>query len=125
MADESFKEFVLDQLGGLPEARVKAMFGGYGFYQGDRFFGILLKGRLYLKTDVRSPPDFLPSKLEPFTYEKGRHITSLSYFEVPSEILENREKLLTWAHHAVASASVRPTKPVPRKRRVSKARPRK
>jgi DNA transformation protein len=125
MADESFKEFVLDQLGGVPEVRVKAMFGGYGFYQRERFFGILLKGRLYLKTDVRSPPDFLPRGLAPFTYEKGKQITSLSYFEVPSEILESREKLLTWAHHAVASASVRPMKPAPRKRRVSKARPKK
>jgi hypothetical protein len=34
MPDASFKEFVLDQLGALPELRARAMFG-------ENFFGIL------------------------------------------------------------------------------------
>jgi hypothetical protein len=36
VADESFKEFVLDQLSALPELRAKAMFGAHGLYQADR-----------------------------------------------------------------------------------------
>ena len=49
MADESFKEFVLDQLSALPEVRARAMFGAHGLYQGERFFGILDEGRLFFK----------------------------------------------------------------------------
>ena len=30
MADDSFKEFVLDQLSALPEVRARAMFGAHG-----------------------------------------------------------------------------------------------
>src|SRR5207302_1728335 len=42
MSVDSFKEFVLDQLGALPELRSRAMFGGHGLYQADCFFGILM-----------------------------------------------------------------------------------
>ena len=41
MPDDSFKEFVLDQLGALPDVRAKAMFGSHGIYSGETFFGIL------------------------------------------------------------------------------------
>ena len=46
MPDDSFKEFVLDQLSALPELRAKAMFGAHGIYSGGKFFGILDEGRL-------------------------------------------------------------------------------
>jgi hypothetical protein len=41
LPDDSFKEFVLDQLGALPELRARAMFGAHGLYSGEHFFGIL------------------------------------------------------------------------------------
>ena len=50
MADESFKEFVLDQLSALPDVHARAMFGAHGLYSGGRFFGILDEGRLFFKT---------------------------------------------------------------------------
>ena len=53
MPDDSFKEFVLDQLGALPELRARAMFGAHGLYSGENFFGITLdEGRLFFKTDA-------------------------------------------------------------------------
>ncbi len=52
MPDDSFKEFVLDQLGALPELRARAMFGAHGLYAGEKFFGILDEGRLFFKTDA-------------------------------------------------------------------------
>jgi TfoX/Sxy family transcriptional regulator of competence genes len=41
MPDDSFKEFVLDQLSALPELHARAMFGAHGLYCGGKFFGIL------------------------------------------------------------------------------------
>jgi TfoX/Sxy family transcriptional regulator of competence genes len=45
MPDDSFKEFVLDQLSTLPEMRARAMFGAQGLYAGDKFFVLLIKTR--------------------------------------------------------------------------------
>ncbi len=43
--DESFKDFVLDQLCNLEGVEARRMFGGYGLYQDETFFGIVHKGR--------------------------------------------------------------------------------
>ena len=54
MTDNSFKEFVLDQLSALTDVRARAMFGAHGLYQGEHFFGILDEGRLFFKTNAQS-----------------------------------------------------------------------
>lgn len=110
MADESFKEFVLDQLSMLPEVRAKAMFGAHGLYQAEKFFGILDEGRLFLKADESSRQAYLERGMGPFTYEtKGRTMT-MSYYEVPAEILENACELVMWANRAIALAAQKKTK---------------
>jgi len=107
MPDESFKEFVLDQLSALPEVRAKAMFGAFGLYQGAHFFGILDAGRLFFKTDAQSQADYVARGMEPFTYEsKGRTLT-MSYHEVPPEVLENTGELAEWARRAILVAAAR------------------
>ena len=109
--DNSFKEFVLDQLGALPELRAKAMFGGHGLYQAERFFGILLEGRLYFKADEQSRAAYLERGMSPFTYEmKGRTMT-MSYYEVPPEVLENAAELVGWADRAIQVAASKPRLP--------------
>jgi DNA transformation protein and related proteins len=49
--DESFKDFVLDRLRELDGVEARRMFGGYGLYQNETFFGILHKGKLRFKVD--------------------------------------------------------------------------
>ena len=112
MPDNSFKEFVLDQLSALPDLRAKAMFGAHGIYSGDKFFGIPDQGRLFFKTDVASQADYLERGMGPFTYEmKGKTMT-MSYHEVPSEILEQPHELVLWARKAIAIAASKAKKPV-------------
>jgi TfoX/Sxy family transcriptional regulator of competence genes len=41
MKNESFKDFVLGQLQELDDVEARRMFGGYGLYRGETFFGIL------------------------------------------------------------------------------------
>lgn len=105
MKDDSFRDFVLDQLGALEDVDGRAMFGGHGLYRGDAFFGIIFKGRLYFKTDDRSRPAYLERKMKPFRPNARQSLSS--YYEVPVEILENREELVEWARTA---ASVVPAK---------------
>jgi DNA transformation protein len=104
VADLSFKDFVLDQLQAVANLDAKRMFGGHGLYQGDRFFGILMDGRLYFKTDEQSRTDYLARGATAFVYEKGKRIVSTNYYEVPPEILENPDELVLWATRAVKAA---------------------
>lgn len=110
MTDNSFKAFVLDQLSALPEVRAQAMFGGHGLYQADRFFGILMEGRLYFKADDTTRTAFLERGMGPFTYEKARRTLTMNYFEVPPEVLECREDLVAWANRAIQVAAASPKK---------------
>jgi DNA transformation protein len=107
MADESFREFVLDQLGALPDVRSRAMFGAHGLYQGDHFFAILDEGRLFFKTDQTSQKDYLARGMEPFTYKSRGQTLTMGYHEVPLDILENAPELVVWAQRAIRVAAAK------------------
>ena len=107
MADESFRGFVPDQLNALPNLRTKAMFGGYGLYQGERFFGILFEGGLYFKTDTKTQPVYVASGMLPFNYEqRGRKVT-MRYYGVPPDVLEDRIELAAWADRAIEATKAK------------------
>ena len=115
MADNSFKEFVLDQLSALPDVRARAMFGAHGLYQGDHFFAILDQGRLFFKTDPATAPAYTDRGMPPFTYEaKGKTLT-MSYHEVPPEVLESAPDLVDWARLAIRVAAKKPKKTAAKK----------
>jgi DNA transformation protein len=124
MPDDSLMDFIMDQLSPLlPGLRARRMFSGYGFYQADHFFGILWRGRFYLLTNDKSRRDFVERGMGPFTYESGKKIVSLKYFEVPADVLEKRDELFAWSQTAIRISARRDKKP--KKARVkSKARSR-
>ena len=105
MADDSFKEFVLDQLSALPDVRARAMFGAHGLYSGDHFFGILDEGRLFFKTDAKSQTDYTARGMGPFTYESKGKVMTMSYHEVPPDVLEQPQELVEWARKAIGIAA--------------------
>jgi len=115
MADDSFKEYVLDQLSALPDVRARAMFGAHGLYQGEHFFGILDEGRLFFKTDAQTGEDYMARGMEPFTYESRGKVLTMGYHEVPPEILEQPPELAAWARKAIAVAAAKTKKAVRRR----------
>jgi DNA transformation protein len=104
VADDSFKEFVLDQLSALPELHARAMFGAHGLYSGEKFFGILDEGRLFFKTDAQSQADYTARRMGPFTYESKGKVMTMAYHEVPPAVLENAPELIAWARRAIQLA---------------------
>ena len=118
MADDSFKEFVLDQLGALPDVRARAMFGAHGLYSGEHFFGILDEGRLFFKTDAQSQADYTARNMGPFTYKMKGKVMTMAYHEVPPDVLEQPQELTAWARRAIQIAAAKP------KRRVKSTPPR-
>jgi DNA transformation protein len=95
---DGFKDFVLDQLSGLPGLTCRAMFGGHGLYHREKFFGIIHKGRLYFKTDQTTAPRYLDRGMKPFKPTSAQ--TLKNYYEVPVEVLEDSEDLAAWASQA-------------------------
>jgi DNA transformation protein len=93
---------IMDDLAGLGEITARSMFGGLGLYRSETIFGILFRGRLYLKVDDRSREEFEVRGMEPFR-PKERQVLK-SYFEVPAEVLANPETLRSWAGEAIRAA---------------------
>jgi DNA transformation protein len=108
MPDDSFNEFVLDQLSALPDLRAKAMFGAHGLYCGENFFGILDEGRLFFKTDAASQADYTARGMGPFTYEMKGRLMTMAYHEVPPDVLEQPHELTAWARRAIQIAAAKP-----------------
>jgi DNA transformation protein len=87
------------------------MFGAHGLYSGEKFFGILDEGRLFFKTDAQSQADYAVRGMGPFTYESKGKVLTMSYHEVPPDVLENAPELTAWAQRAIQLAAS-PRKPV-------------
>ena len=95
---DGFKGYVLDQLADLRGVTCRAMFGGFGLYHRETFFGIIHKGRLYFKTDRITAPRYRDRGMKPFKPSSAQ--TLKNYYEVPVEVLEDSEDLTTWASQA-------------------------
>lgn len=113
---DGFKDFVLDQLAELRGLTCRAMFGGYGLRYRDTFFGIVHNGRLYFKITPDTLAQYLAMGATPFHVSKT--MTLKTYYEVPTDILEDPEQLAAWAETASAAQLARPAK----KRMASTAR---
>lgn len=48
-SDQSFVDFVVDQLSGAGNISYKMMFGEYGLYSGNKYFGSVCDNRLFIK----------------------------------------------------------------------------
>ena len=105
MAEDSFNEFVLDQLNAVPDVRTRAMFGALGLYAGTHFFGILDAGRLFFKTDAQSQADYTARGMEPIAYESKGRVVTMNFHEVPPDVLENAPDLTGWARRAIQIAA--------------------
>lgn len=96
---DGFAEFVLDQLAELRGVTCRAMFGGFGLYRKETFFGIIHRGRLYFKTDERTRAAYVARGMKPFRPNSKQ--TLRTYYEVPVEILEDAQQLVDWANQAI------------------------
>jgi DNA transformation protein len=102
--NNEYLQYVLEQLAGLPGVRSNRMFSGAGLYQDEVFFGLLFGETLYFKVDDSNRPDYESRGMAQFRPYKDRPQVSFTYYEVPPEVLEDRQKLVAWAGRAVEAA---------------------
>ncbi len=94
-----FKEYVLDQLRLLNNVESKQMFGGFGLYCRGIFFGIIVDGCVYFKTDLSSVDSYKERGMAPF--KPSAKQTLKNYYEVPPEILEDEQQIVEWAEISI------------------------
>ena len=104
-----FLEYVLDQLSTWGEVRAKRMFGGAGLYRQGKMFGLIAGDVAYLKVGELNRADFERAGSRPFQPYPDKK-TTMPYWAIPEEVLEDREELARWAEKAFAVANQLPKK---------------
>jgi len=102
---DQYLAYVLEQLAGVAALRTRRMFGAVGLYSGERFFGIVDDDGLYLKVDDTHRADYLARGCRPLQPFKDKPEFSMSYYEVPADVLEDAEELVCWARRSIQIAT--------------------
>ena len=100
-----FAQFVHGQLADLGEVSHGRFFGGVGFKLGDVQFAMCMSDTLYFVVDDSTRAQYVALGAKPFQYgtAKGTRLVQ-RYYEVPGDVLEDRDALTAWAQAAVAIA---------------------
>lgn len=91
-------DFIIDQLKGIGEFTHKRMFGGVGFFKDGIMFALLGNGIFNLRVDESNLEDFEVFGMKRFLATEEKK--GLPYYEVPADILEDRDQLTEWAFKA-------------------------
>ncbi len=105
LSDE-FMAFVLDQFSGWGGVTARKMFGGAGLFRDGVMFGLIANDVVCLKVDDSNRPDFIRAGSAPFKPYPDQ-AASMSYYEVPPEVMEEREILTAWAVRSLDVARCR------------------
>ena len=109
MKDDTFKDFIVDQLTAIRGVKSRKMFGGYGLYSDGTFFGIIYQGRLYFNITPDTVSMYLAQGMTPFRPNAKQ--TLKTYYEVPVDVVEDAEQLTAWAEQALRKPPLRRSAP--------------
>ena len=100
---ETYRAFVLEQLGRVTPVTGKSMFGGVGIYAEGLFFALIAEDRLYFKVDEATRPDFERRGMEPF--RPFGEDSAMGYYELPADVVEDMAQLEPWMRLAIDVAA--------------------
>ena len=97
---DEYLTYVVDQLECRGPVQSRRMFGGAGLYFDGLFFGLIADDVLYFKVDGSNRSDYEAAGMGPFCPFPDKPYV-MQYYEVPIEVLENRDTLRDWAQKAL------------------------
>jgi DNA transformation protein len=105
-SNNDFAAYVSDEL--LREVdgiTIRRMFDGHGIYRYGIFVGLINGGVIYLKVDDGNQRDFEERGSKPFVYSNhnGKQ-TTLSFWELPEEIMDDPQEIVSWITGAYDAA---------------------
>ena len=104
MSDNDFIAYLHELLEPIGKVSARAMFGGHGVYVDAIIIGIVVEGRLYLKADALTEPQFVATGNAPFTYPSKNGPMTMGYWSVPDEAMDSSEAMRPWAKLAMEAA---------------------
>lgn len=113
-----YLDYVLEQLAALGQVSTRRMFGGVGLYCRDVFFGLIDDDTLFFKTDASNAAEYQARHMPRFMPPSNRPVSPMGYHQVPADVIEDDESLVSWAQKSVAVAlATQAKKARPRTRR--------
>ena len=100
--NQSYLDFVLDQLSEFGEITPKKMFGGVGLFHEGLMMGKIGGDTFRLKVDEHNQADYEAQGMKPFFSESKKK--GMPYWEVPTSVLEDKSVLAEWAQKAYQAA---------------------
>ncbi|HTL69804.1 MAG TPA: TfoX/Sxy family protein [Candidatus Eisenbacteria bacterium] len=91
---------VSDLLVGLDGVTARAMFGEYALYLDGTIFALVCDDVLYFKADETNRARYEKAGSRQYTYRSGGKDVTMPYWEVPADILEDREEIAKWARES-------------------------
>jgi DNA transformation protein len=119
-----YLDYVREQLAGLGGVSSRRMFGGAGLYCDEFFFALVDNDTLYLRVNDANRADYTSRGMSQFRPYPDSPQLSMSYFEIPADVLEDAAELVAWARRSVAAAmaAAKPAAKPPRVRGAGRAR---
>ena len=96
-ASPEYLNFIMDKLSPIGGIRSRAMFGGYGIFYEGSMFALIAEDTLYFKVNESNRAMYKKAQSKPFPH-------GISYWEVPTEVIEENSKLLDWANLSIGIA---------------------
>lgn len=100
----AFKERMIHQLNQVAPVNARSMFGGYGLYADGVMFALIADQTIYFKVDDENRADYIEAEMRPFLYKRHGKPIQMSYYQLPTKVLENLTDLLKWIEKAQAAA---------------------
>jgi len=95
----------VDQLSGWGKITTRPLFGAVALYRSDQVFAMIWHGALYFKVDDESRAEYEAAGSRALGYvSEGEEHALKSYWEVPADVVESKDKLHAWAKRAYQAA---------------------
>jgi DNA transformation protein len=103
---DDYLDFVRDQMSSFGDFSIRKMFGGAGLFKDGKMFALVsADNKLFLKVDDGNRGDYEAQGSGPFVPPfKTKRAMTMPYYEVPVDVVEDREELGQWAERAHAVA---------------------
>ncbi len=99
--DTNFLEYIVyDVLLGIDDISYRPMFSSYGIYKDGIIFAIVSNNNIYFKVDETNQAKYEKHHSQPFVYYRKNKKVSLSYWELPLSVLENKEEIKHWVEES-------------------------
>jgi DNA transformation protein len=100
----AFSELIQELLAPLGGISLRRMFGSFGVFSHGTMFGLVKDDTLYFRADDLNRPAYEAAGSEPFTYMRAGERTSLAYWTLPEDLLDEPDAFRRWAVDALAAA---------------------